>query len=385
MSEPCTPDLPAPPLPPTMDDEAWGQRLAALHRLLFASDAPEFEEVMTRVYQPPEGYVLSDHCVVHDGANWHLYYVTGPIKYADEWIEHMRHGRFAEARKIPFEMSDGHAMGSWLDRLRFQGPILAEPQGEFGLLLQGTSNVIRFQDHWVNVYTGRGPQGQCLCLARSRDLLTWEMEPANPIWRPHGYARERGACKNASLIRHPVDGRYLIYHCVTLRDGASAAALLSTTDFRQFADHGPVFKMPHQLRGTGGIEAPCVIVRDAMWHLFVGAGEGVWHTVSPTPDDFMGIEGRGTSSIATRLGAQRGCYLFGRFHCVEVFEHAGRWWMTSTRKDYQRHLNRRAGILKFRGSAADEAAVLHGLFLCELRWSGDQPIPTRDPSLSAQR
>lgn len=373
----------APPLlAATMDDDSWGTRLAALHRQLFASDAPEFNDVMTHVYQPPEGYILHDHCAANDGKNWHLYYITGPIKYAEAWIAHMRAGRYAEARKIPYEMSDGHAMGPWLNQLRYVGDILSEPQGEFGLLLQGTSNIIRFEDHWVNVYTGRGPHGQCLCLARSRDLMTWDLEPSNPFWKPHGYARERGACKNASLIRHPTDGRYLVYYCVSLRDGNSAVALLSTTDFKHYADHGPVFTLPHQLRGTGGIEAPCVILRNGMWHLFAGAGEGVWHTISPSPDDFMGMDGRGASLAGAKFGAQRGCYLFGRFHCVEVFEHAGKWWMSSTRKEYERYLNRKAGILKFRGSAADEESVLHGLFMCELKWDGDQPIPTRDPSLA---
>jgi hypothetical protein len=57
--------------------------------------------------------------------------------------------------------------------------------------------------------------------------------------------------------------------------------------------------------------------------------------------------------------------------------------MTSTRKDHQRWLNRKAGVLKFRGSAADETTMLDGMFLCEIRWDGDQPIPTciDDPTL----
>jgi hypothetical protein len=376
----------APPPPATLSDAEWAERLAALHRQLFASEAPEFDEVMRRAYKPPEGYVLADHCVVHDGANWHLYYITGPIKYADEWIGLMRARKFAEARKIPYEMSDGHAAGTSLLKLRYRNDILTEPQGDFGLLLQGTSSIIRFEDHWLNVYTGRGPDGQCLCVARSRDLDQWEYEPANPVWRPPSYAVPPpwSACKNPHVIRHPTDGRWLVYYCLSLRDGTMSVALLSTTDFRSFTDHGPVFKMPTQLRGTGGCEAPCIIHRNGVWHLFTGAGPGVWHAISHTPDDFMGFYGRdGALAAAARLGAQRGCYLFGRFHAVEVFEHNGRWWMTSTRKDHQRWLNRKAGVLKFRGSAADETTMLDGMFLCEIRWDGDQPIPTciDDPTL----
>src|SRR5207245_2835554 len=186
-------------------------------------------------------------------------------------------------------------------------------------------------------------------------------------WRPPGYANPRGVCKNAHIIRHPSDPYYLIYYCLSHSEGTSCVALLSTKDFRAFNDHGPVLKMTLQLRGTAGIESPCVVCRDGMWHLFFGLGTGVWHAVSNRPDNFMGAQGFRTVSPG-------GCYLLGPYHVVEVFEHGGRWFMTSSRKEYQRRLNREAGILKFRGSAADEASLLDGLYVCELRWKGDQPI-----------
>lgn len=367
----------APPLKATLGDEKWSQRLATLHGQLFASEAPEFDDVMIRAYVPPEGYVLADQCIVHDGKDWHLFYITGPIQYADAWIDHMRHRRFTDARKIPYEMCDGHAVGPTLSTLRYRNDILTETQGEFALLLQGSSGVIRFEDHWVNVYTARGPGGQSLCLARSRDLDHWDLEPSNPIWRPPAYASPTSACKNAFVMRHPTYGRYLIYYCLNLNDGMTAAGLLSTTDFVRLEDHGPVFKMPTQLRGTAGIELSCVVYRQGMWHLFVGCGPGVFHAVSPSPDDFTGIPGRTSFDAANRLGAQRGSYLFGRFHCIKIFEHDGRWWMISTRKEHQRWLNRQAGVLKFRGSAADESSLLGGMYLCEIKWQGDMPVPTR--------
>lgn len=365
----------APPLAPTLDEPTWNERLVTLHKQLFASEAFGFEETMTHIYRPPEGWILADHCLVHNDKEWHLFYVTGPIAHADLWIALLRAGEFERAREIAYEVGDAHAVGPTLGELQYKGLILQEPQGEFGIALQGTSNITRFEDHWVNIYTGRGPQGQSLCLARSRDLYQWEMEPSNPIWRPPAYAYPTGVCKNAHIVRHPVDGRYLVYYCLTHQNGAACVALLSTTDFKRFDDHGPVLMMTNQLRGTHGIESPCVIVREGMWHLFFGLGPGCWHAVSNRPDDFMGAQRfRPTEKSRTLAVSAGGCYCLGPFHAVEVFEHGGHWWMTSTRKEYQRYLNRKAGILKFRGTAADEAAILDGLFLCEVYWDGDQPM-----------
>jgi hypothetical protein len=356
-----------PLLPPTLDQETWNHRILALHKQLYASEASGFDEVMTHIYHPPEGQVLADHCLVHDGTDWHLFYVTGPIANADEWIAALRAGDFKRARQIPYEVGDGHAAGPTLRDLAYRGLILEEPQGEFGIALQGTSNIIRFEDHWVNIYTSRGPQGQSLCLARSHDLTHWTLEAANPIWQPPAYASPTGACKNAHIIRHPSDGRYLIYYCLTHQEGTACIALLSTPDFQHFDDHGPVLKMTAQLRGTAGIESPCVVVRDGMWHLFFGFGAGCWHAVSRSPHDFMGAQ-------HFRVASTGGCYCLGPYHVVEVFAHQGCWWMTSSRKEYQRYLNRKAGVLKFRGSAADEATLLEGLYLSALEWEGDQPL-----------
>lgn len=359
------------PLAPTMEAAEWGDRFSALHRQLYASDAAEFEDVMQCIYRPPAGYVLADHCIVRDSGQWHFYYITGLIDYAEEWIGHLRAGRFVDARKRPYESGDGHAIGPKLNQLQYHGMILEEVQGDFGIALQGTSNVVRLKDEWVNIYTARGPQNVSLCLARSRDLMNWVPDAGNPFWRPPEWAAAKGTCKNAHVIRYPGTDIHLIYYCVTMPDGCCAIALISTKDFKHYSDHGPVMKMPHQLRGTQGMESPCVVLRNGMWHLFFGCGEGVWHAVSPSPDQFM----RGTQHYS--IVSTPGAYLFGRYHAIEVFEHAGKWFMTSTRKEYQRYLNRRAGVLKFRGSVDDETAMLAGLFLAGIEWVGDQPCVRR--------
>jgi len=193
------------------------------------------------------------------------------------------------------------------------------------------------------------------------------MDPSNPFWRAPDYANPHGVCKSAHTIRHPVDPYYLSYYNLSLSDGATCVALLSTQDFKVFHDHGAVLKMTLQLRGTAGCESPCVVYREGIWHLFFGCGTGMWHAVSNRPDTFMGGQGFRTVSPG-------GCYMLGPYHAAVMFQYGDRWYLTSTRKEYQRRLNRKARVLKFRGSAADESSLLAGLFLCGVEWKGDQPI-----------
>jgi hypothetical protein len=356
-----------PELRPTLDNDAWNSRLLALHKQLYSSGEFGFDDIMTNVYHPPEGYVLADHSVVRRGDDWHLFYVTGQIKYADEWIAAIRDGNFQHAQEVPYEVGDGHAAGPALNRLEFKTLMLQKPQGDFGLGAQDSSKVFPFGDGYIDIYSSRGPAGQSLSLARSSDLYRWDLDPANPFWRAPAYAMPHGVCKSMSPVRHPTEPIYLLYYNLTLADGSTCVALLTTRDFKRFEDRGPVIKMPPQLRGTQGCESPCVIYREGIWHLFFGCGIAWWHAVSNRPDSFMGGQGFRSVSVG-------GCYMMGPYHAAVVFKYRDRYYFSTTRKEYQRRLNRDAGVLKFRGSAADESSLLAGLFLCAVDWKGDQPI-----------
>jgi hypothetical protein len=344
----------------------FGQRLQALHKQLYASAEFEFDAVMRCVYKPPEGYVLTDPQLLHDGTQWHLFYVTGKIEYADAWIAAIRSHDFRHAREIPYEEGDAHAVGSDLLNLEYHSLILGEPQGDFGLGLQGDSAIARYQDHWVNLFSARGSGGTSVCLARSRDLFTWEYEVRNPLLWPPDWAIRPGKYGAAFIV--PYENLYLVYIQCQTQLGLGAVQLLTTHDFETFEDQGPVFLMPVQLRGTSTVESPCVVQREGLWHLFVTVGTGTWHIVSNRPDRFM-------ASPALNYVSPLGTYQLGPFHACRVFQAPeGDWYLAGTRKEYQRYLNRKAGVLTFRGSAADEAALLAGLYLCRVRWDGDQPI-----------
>ena len=353
-----------------LSPEESNERLMALHRQLYASSDVSFDDVMFCFYKAPPGYVAVDPQLVHDGSQWHLFYVTGKIEYADEWINAIRVGDFKRAREIPYEEGDGHAVGGDLFELKYHSTILTDVQGEYGLGLQGDSGLVWHDDHWVNLFSARGPDGTSLCLAYSNDLYEWELDKRNPILWPPEWARRPGKYGSAFIV--PWEDMFLIYtDCIGL-DGLGAVQLLTTVDFEHFEERGPVFKMPLQLRGTMCVESPCVVQRDGLWHLFVTSGTGTWHAVSDRADRFMGVP------ATTEFTASLGAYYMGPFHACRVLQGPdGQWYMIGTSKEERRRCNRQDGISKYRGSAEDEAALLEGLFICTVRWQGDQPILQR--------
>ena len=350
-----------------LSQEESNERLVALHRQLYASSEVAFDDVMTCIYKAPPGYVVVDPQLVHDGSQWHMFHVTGKLEYADEWIKAIRTGDFLRAREIPYEEGEGHAVGPDLRQLEYHSMILDDVQGDFGLGLQGDSAIARHQDHWVNLFSARGRQGTSLCLAYSDDLYHWEYDPRNPILWPPDWARRPGKYGSAFIV--PWKDVFLIYtDCIAL-DGQGAVQLLTTVDFQDFEEHGPVLKMPLQWRGTTCVESPCVVHRNGLWHLFITSGTGTWHAISDRPDQFMGVP------ACTEFTVALGCYYMGPLHACRVLQAPdGQWYMISTRKEERRRRNRQAGVLKYRGSVADEAALLDGLFLCRVNWEGDQPI-----------
>jgi hypothetical protein len=355
---------------PLVGPRQFADRMKELHLGVYRSAEQHFDATMRCLYRAPPGYVVVDPQIVHDGSAWHLFYVTGKLEYADAWIDAIRRLDFAGARKIPYEEGDGHAMGPSLDRLAYHSTILTQPRGDYGWGLQGDSAIVRHQDHWVNLYSARGPGGTSLCLARSRDLVSWEEEPGNPMLWPPAWAMRPGKYGAAYIVG--VADQYLVYvQCIT-REGLGAVQLLSTRDFATFVDHGPVFQMPLQLRGTMSVESPCVVERDGIWHLFVTSGPGTWHAVSDRPDRFH------ARPAAQQFVTTLGTYCMGPYHACRVFRAPDdRWYIVATRKEEQRRLNRESGEHTFRGSAQDEAALLQGMFLGRIEWDGDRPVVKR--------
>ena len=355
-----------PDLQPTLAPGEFDERFLALHRQLFRTDEPEFHEVTTHVFRPPAPYHVADHQFLWDGSRWHLLYVTGDISRIDAYRRHMEAGRLDEAAAQSPEIGIGHARGDSLGALAFHRNLLLPAQGAFDKVTRGVPYCFRYQGRWGMLYEVRGEGGDHQSLAWSDDVEDWTQDADNPAFGlPSWGPNPGGAAQDVCVLRRP-GGLYLIFFKSRAGEGQVAVGLNATRDFRTFVELGPVFRTPPILRGTIGLESPCVVERDGMWHLFFTLGPGTWHAVSDRPTGFL------QGGTYWRVGT--GSYLLGHFHAAEVFGRDGRWFLSTTRKEQSRLENRRQGRLCYRGTYEDEIVLEEGVFLSEIEWDGDQPV-----------
>ena len=359
---------------PFISSDEFRERLSALHLRAWASEPYDFDTVMRRVYEPPEDYVLVDPFVLHDGSEWHLFYVTGRLSDLEAWRAGVADEDASALESHPYEGSEAHASGESLYAMVDRGRIYEVPAGEYESAGRVDSCVFAYGESWLDLYTSKSATARSLSIARSRDLSAFERQTENPVWTTPEYGEPGGKCSGAFVVRFgvpsgvPFDGRYLVYYMLTLRNGGHSIALLSTENFRDFADHGPVIVLPPSLRGTMSVESPCVIQRNGVWHLFFGWGPGFWHSMSIRPDCFSEPMHMTTTSCT-------GVYFLGPFHAARIVQGPeGDWIMVATRKEEARRRARISGESIARGSKADEGFLRQGLFACTLRWDGDFPI-----------
>lgn len=368
---PATTDL----VTPRISEQEFEERFLALHKQLFASTEQAFDDVTTHVYRPPPGMYQVDHSLIHDGANWHIYYVTGDITESDDYVRYFRAGNWEMAARHTVEPGNGHAVGPSLSSLEFREHVFFESQGRFDMVTRGVCSLFRYGGRYGMLYDVRGENYIGMSLAWSDDLSNWELDPDNPRLSAPSWALSSGTCKDPHIMAF--DGLYLVYYIVLDKEGYCSVALATTTDWRQFTDQGCVFRSAPMNRGTLGIESPCVVFRDGMWHLFITYGPGLWHAIAREPAHFVpGREG------AWNVGS--GFYYMGPFHATEIVQDpAGEWWLTTDRKEETRRLNREAGRLCYRGSYEDEKTLNEGIYLSRIRWEGDRPVLEKPPAPAA--
>ena len=352
---------------PTLTREEFDDRFITLHRQLWSTPEFRFDDVTRHVFRPPEGFFQADHSFLHDGKNWHLYYITGDLKMIEEWSELVVAGRHEEAGKLKMEAGNGHAVGRSLGKLSFVENVLFESQGDFDAASCGVCSLFKFDNKYGMLYDVRGNEGELLCLAWSNDLHSWSQGKSNPVIRKPPYAHPRGALKDPHVMEW--NGVYLIYLVAWTKNGHVGVCLYSTHDWENFHDHGMVFTTPPAMRGTFGLESPQVIHRDGLWHLFYTWGPGLFHSVSPSPTGFHASEDE-----SNHRKVMRGPYLIGPFHATELVTDGDNSWLTTDRKEETRRLNREAGRMYPRGSYADEKTLEEGIYLSSVTWDGDRPV-----------
>ena len=342
-------------LEPTLTEEEFEGRLAALHNHLFASTEFAFDEVTTHVYRPPE-HAQVDHSFFHDGQNWHFFYNAYDPGKLERYRDCVAAGDWDGAAQSSIETGMGHAVGPSLFDLAYRGRVEPTVQGRFDILLRSNGWVFQYDGRYGMLYGVRGADSFIgFSLIWSDDLEEWRPGNNNPVLQAPAWAAPRATCKDVHIIEHR--GAWLLYVVTAEVEASPCIGLFSTTDWKTFNDHGCVFRANYMLRGTMGIESPAIVLRDGVWHLFITYGPGLWHAVGRSPDRFRGI------------------YYLGPFHAAEVLRDPhGDWWLTTDRKEEMRRQYRLAGRLNYRATYEDDKVLEEGLYVSRIRWHGDCPI-----------
>ncbi|HOW70064.1 MAG TPA: hypothetical protein PKY77_05630 [Phycisphaerae bacterium] len=144
--------------------------------------------------------------------------------------------------------------------------------------------IVRRGDRFVMAYTGVNRHiSQDIGFASSEDLFTWQRWESNPLspckgkswafWRVDGIS----SCRDPSICAY--GGFYWLIYTANTREGASCIAMVSSTDFRDWRDHGPICVGPadgYEARLEGGhpqgsLESASLLNRSGRWILLVKA------------------------------------------------------------------------------------------------------------------
>ncbi|HRR85358.1 MAG TPA: hypothetical protein P5316_10130 [Phycisphaerae bacterium] len=182
------------------------------------------------------------------------------------------------------EIFFGHASTSDFVNWEVHDPVMLIRPGTWEEAHVWAPCVIRRGDEFVMAYTGLNRHiSQNIGLASSKDLFEWRRWDSNPISPCKGkewaFWREDmiSSCRDPSICEH--DGRYWMIFTANTRQGESCIAMVSTTDFKRWQDHGPICVGPAtgyepRLEGghpQGSLESSNLFFRKGRWFLTVKA------------------------------------------------------------------------------------------------------------------
>jgi len=237
----------------------------------------EFEETLARqraehyrhrrVDVPKEGFrpvggKVADFAVASDKGSHHFFYIERRLTEGTP---------FYPGHEIYF----GHASTRNLADWEVHDPVMLVRPGTWEDGHVWAPCIIRRGDEFLMAYTGvSGRLSQNIGFASSRDLFEWKRWESNPLSpcrnKPWAFWREDAIEQG---------GRFWLTYTANTRDGASCIAMTSTSDFRSWADHGPICVGPKsgyepRLEGghpQGSLESANMVHRGGRWFLVVKA------------------------------------------------------------------------------------------------------------------
>ena len=219
------------------------------------------------------GMALIDHSFVEKDGVMHVFYIRGHVGY--EWDT-----RFAD--------TFGHATSTDLVHWEIQPPCLTVTHGGVDAYQVWAPGVTEKDGVYYMYYTGVNIHvSQCICLATSRDLYTWEKYEGNPVVLPGEWGAWRedawSDCRD-SMVFLDDDGTAYMYYCTARRteDGGMKTALgiSSSRDMIHWQDEGAYSFDICDIT----LESPFVLKCDGKYYLFyTNCGHGTSYAVSDNP------------------------------------------------------------------------------------------------------
>ncbi len=239
----------------------------------------------------PVGGQIADFAVARHNGRDHFFYIERRLQEGTPFYP--GHENFF-----------GHASTTNFFNWEVHDPVLLVRPGTWEEAHVWAPVIISQGDDFIMAYTGLNRHlSQNIGLASSKDLFEWRRWNCNPIspcknaawayWRHDDIC----SCRDPDLVRNR--GRIYMPYTANTREGATCIALASTTDFRQWKDHGPIIMGPasgYEPHLNGGhpqasFESPNLSFRNGRWFLVFhaairGKGRATWAAASHRVDSF---------------------------------------------------------------------------------------------------
>lgn len=265
-------------------DLAGRKRLAFLVVTLWAGG---FASAAPGAPFQPAGMWAWDNWLVHDGQQWHAFYLQLPKAVGPErrW-----------QGNDPYKHV-GHAVSQNLFDWQDAGPALCALSGTWNDRHIATGSIFRHGARWGMVFTGRGRQGDGVGLAWSDDLIGWRTEP-QPLFPLMDTFAGQGPAPFASswegkahrwvgisdpyILPEAREGWYYLVLCARILDvplpQSGCVAMVRSRDLRQWEAAG-ILAWP---RCFERLETPQLWEHGARWYLsFGGVLDVPWTTQNP--------------------------------------------------------------------------------------------------------
>lgn len=232
----------------------------------------------------PPGMWIWDNWFVHDGEQWHAFYLQLPkaVGVDRRWKDN------------DFYKHVGHATSSDLRAWRDEGPAWCALSGTWNDRHIATGSITRHGGKWWMAYTGRGTKGDGVGLAVSEDLKAWRHALDKPLFAltgTWGGAVEGGVFESPwkeetrrwvgisdpFLLPEPIDGWHFMVLCSRVLDVPVAESgcltLVRSRDLLLW-ERPEILAWP---RCFERMETPQLWTRKGRWYLsFGGVFDAEW-------------------------------------------------------------------------------------------------------------